>query len=145
MFKNLKLIFNKTNKDIRKRLGFTLFCLFIFIVGTTIPVPGVTSLNNIDFGDLANAITGGSLRQFSIFALGVMPYISASIITSLLQMDIVPYFTELRESGPAGRQKINQINRYLGILIAFIEGFAMSSALDYLRITVSLTAGTAFL
>ena len=152
MFKNLKLIFNKTNKDIRKRLGFTLFCLFIFIVGTTIPVPGVTSLNNIDFGDLANAITGGSLRQFSIFALGVMPYISASIITSLLQMDIVPYFTELRESGPAGRQKINQINRYLGILIAFIEGFAMSfamvknaSALDYLRITVILTAGTAFL
>lgn len=152
MFKNLKLIFNKTNKDIRKRLGFTLFCLFIFIVGTTIPVPGVTSLNNIDFGDLANAITGGSLRQFSIFALGVMPYISASIITSLLQMDIIPYFTELRESGPAGRQKINQINRYLGILIAFIEGFAMSfamvknaSALDYLRITVILTAGTAFL
>ena len=48
MFKNLKLIFNKTNKDIRKRLGFTLFCLFIFIVGTTIPVPGVTSLNNIE-------------------------------------------------------------------------------------------------
>ena len=117
MFKNLKLIFNKTNKDIRKRVGFTLFCLFIFIVGTTIPVPGVTSLNNIDFGDLANAITGGSLRQFSIFALGVMPYISATIITSLLQMDIIPYFTELRECGPAGRQKINQINRYLGILI----------------------------
>ena len=152
MFKNLKLIFNKTNKDIRKRLGFTLLCLFIFIVGTTIPVPGVTSLNNIDFGDLANAITGGSLRQFSIFALGVMPYISASIITSLLQMDIIPYFTELRDSGPAGRQKINQINRYLGILIAFIEGFAMSfalvknaTAIDYLRITVILTAGTAFL
>ena len=152
MFKNLKLIFNKTNKDIRKRLGFTLFCLFIFIVGTTIPVPGVTSLNNIDFGDLANAITGGSLRQFSIFALGVMPYISASIITSLLQMDIVPYFTELRESGPAGRQKINQINRYLGITIAFIQGFALSlafvkgaSTLEYVKISVILTAGTAFL
>ena len=152
MFKNLKLIFNKTNKDIRKRLGFTCFCLFIFIVGTTIPVPGVTSLKNIDFGDLANAITGGSLKQFSIFALGVMPYISASIITSLLQMDIIPYFTELRESGAAGRQKINQINRYLGIFIALIEGFAMSfafvqdaSAFEYLRITLILTAGTAFL
>ena len=152
MLKNLKLIFSPTNKDIRKRLGFTLFCLFIFVVGTTIPVPGVTSLKNVDFGDLANAITGGSLRQFSIFALGVMPYISASIITSLLQMDILPYFKELKESGPAGRQKINQINRYLGILIAFIEGFAMSfalvknaTAIDYLRITVILTAGTAFL
>lgn len=152
MFKNLKLIFSPKNKDIRKRLGFTLLCLFIFIVGTTIPVPGVTSLKNVDFGDLANAITGGSLKQFSIFALGVMPYISATIITSLLQMDILPYFTELKESGAAGRQKINQINRYLGIIIAFIEGFAMSfalikdaTAIDYLRITVILTAGTAFL
>ena len=152
MFKNLKLIFQKSNKDIRKRLGFTLLCLFIFIVGTTIPVPGVLSLKDIDFGDLANAITGDSLKRFSMFALGVMPYISASIITSLLQMDILPYFTELRDSGPAGRQKINQINRYLGIFIAFIEGIAMSfalvqnaTALDYVRITVILTAGTAFL
>ena len=151
MFKNLKLIFNKTNKDIRKRLGFTLLCLFIFIVGTTIPVPSV-SLKDINFGDLANAITGGSLSRFSIFALGVSPYISASIITSLLQMDIIPYFSELRDSGPAGRQKINQITRYLGIFIAFITGFAMSfamvqdaTAIDYLKITVILTAGTAFL
>ncbi len=152
MFKNLKLLFSPKNKDIRKRLGFTLVCLLIFIVGTTIPVPGVTSLKNVDFGDLANAITGGSLKQFSIFALGVMPYISATIITSLFQMDIIPYFTELRDSGPAGRQKINQINRYLGIGIAFIEGFAMSfalvndaTAIDYIKITLILTAGTAFL
>ena len=152
MFKNLKLIFSPKNKDIRKRLGFTLFCLFIFVVGTTIPVPGITSLKNVDFGDLANAITGGSLRRFSIFALGVMPYISATIITSLLQMDIIPYFTELKESGAQGRQKINTINRYLGIGIAFIEGFGMSfalvndaTAIDYLRITIILVAGTAFL
>ena len=153
MFKNLKLIFSPKNKDIRKRLGFTLLCLFIFVVGTTIPVPHVADrLKDIDFGDLANAITGGSLRRFSIFALGVMPYISATIITSLLQMDIIPYFTELRDSGAQGRQKINTINRYLGIGIAFIEGFGMSFALvsnatavDYLRITIILTAGTAFL
>ncbi len=152
MFKNLKLIFSPKNKDIRKRLGFTFFCLFIFIVGTTIPVPGITSLKNVDFGDLANAITGGSLRRFSIFALGVMPYISATIVTSLLQMDIIPYFTELKESGAQGRQKINTINRYLGIGIAFVEGFGMSfalvndaSAIDYLRITIILVAGTAFL
>jgi preprotein translocase subunit SecY len=152
VFSNLKLIFSTKNKDIRKRIGFTLLCLFIFIVGTTIPVPGVQSLRNVDFGDLANAITGGSMRRFSIFALGVMPYISATIITSLLQMDIIPYFTELRESGAQGRQKINQINRYLGIGIAFLEGFGMSfalvqdaTAIDYLKITIILTAGTAFL
>lgn len=152
MLKNLKLIFSPKNKDIKKRIGFTLICLLIFVVGTTIPVPGVTSLNDVDFGDLANAITGGSLQRFSIFALGVMPYISASIITGLLQMDIIPYFTELRDSGPAGRQKINQINRYLGILLAFIEGFGMAfafisngTALEYIRIAIILTAGTAFL
>ena len=152
MFSNLKLVFNKKNKDIRNRIVFTLLCLLIFIVGTSIPVPGVTSLKNVYFGDLANAITGGSIRRFSIFALGVMPYISATIITSLLQMDILPYFTELKESGAQGRQKINQINRFMGIGIAFIEGFGMSfalvqnaTALDYLKITVILTAGTAFL
>ncbi len=152
MFRNLKLIFSKKNKDIRKRIGFTLLCLFIFIVGTTIPVPGVTTLKDIDFGELANAITGGSIQRFSIFALGVMPYISATIITGLLQMDIIPYFTELRDSGAAGRQKINQINRFLGIGIAFLEGFGMSfalvqdaTAMDYIRITIILTAGTAFL
>jgi preprotein translocase subunit SecY len=152
MFKNLKLLGNPKNKDIRKRIGFTLICLLIFIAGTTIPVPGVTSLKNVDFGDLYNAITGGSLKNFSIFALGVMPYISASIITSLLQMDIFPYFTELKESGPTGRQKINQITRYLGIAIAFIQGFAMSfalisdgSAIEYLRVSIILTAGTSFL
>lgn len=152
MFKNLKLLGNPKNKDIRKRIGFTLICLLIFVAGTTIPVPGVTSLKNVDFGDLYNAITGGSLKNFSIFALGVMPYISASIITSLLQMDIFPYFTELKESGPTGRQKINKITRYLGIIIAFIQGFAMSfamindgTALEYLRVSVILTAGTAFL
>ena len=152
MFRNLKLIFSPKNKDIRKRIGFTLLCLFIFIVGTTIPVPGVTTLKDVDFGDLANAITGGSIQRFSIFALGVMPYISATIITGLLQMDIIPYFTELRDSGAAGRQKINQINRFLGIGIAFLEGFGMSfalvqdaTAMDYVRITIILTAGTAFL
>ena len=152
MFDNLKLIFSPKNKDIRKRIGFTLICLFIFIWGTTIRVPGVQSFRDVDFGDLANAITGGSMRRFSIFALGVMPYISATIVTSLLQMDIIPYFTELRDSGAQGRQKINQINRYLGIGIAFLEGFGMSfalvtdaTAIDYLKITIVLTAGTAFL
>ena len=152
MLRSLKLLRNPKNKDIRKRIGFTLICLLIFIAGTTIPVPGVTSLKNVDFGDLYNAITAGALRNFSIFALGVMPYISASIITSLLQMDIFPYFTELKESGAAGRQKINTITRYLGITIAFIQGFAMSftliqdgNALEYLRVSLILTAGTSFL
>ena len=68
MLKNLKLIFSPTNKDIRKRLGFTLLCLFIFIVGTTIPVPGVTSLNNCTF--LAIELFPGSKLIFDSFFIG---------------------------------------------------------------------------
>lgn len=153
MFKNLKLIFSPKNKDLRSRILFTLFGLMIFCVGTTIPVPGTQgAISGLGLWELYNAIGGGALKNFSIFALGVMPYISASIITGLLQMDIIPYFTELKESGAAGRQKINQINRYVGIAIAFLQGFAMAfafvkdgTALDYIKIATILTAGTAFL
>ncbi|MGN1341994.1 MAG: preprotein translocase subunit SecY [Bacilli bacterium] len=153
MFKNLKLIFSPKNKDIRKRIGFTLFGLLIFALGTTIPVPGTEgAISSLGLWELYNAIGGGALKNFSIFALGVMPYISASIITGILQMDIIPYFTELKESGEQGRQKINQINRYLGIAIAFLQGFAMAftfvkgaGTLEYLKIALILTGGTAFL
>lgn len=153
MLKNLKLIFSPKNKDIRKRIGFTLFGLLIFALGTTIPVPGTEgAISNLGLWELYNAIGGGALKNFSIFALGVMPYISASIITGILQMDIIPYFTELKESGEAGRQKINQINRYIGIVLAFLQGFAMAftfvkgaSTIEYIKIATILTGGTAFL
>ena len=155
MFKTLKLLFSPKNKDIRKRVGFTLMALLVFVVGTTIPVPGTEgAISDLGIWDLYDAIAGGALKQFSIFALGVMPYISASIITSILQMDIIPYFTELKESGAAGRQKINQINRYMGLVIAFLQGFAMAfafvkgsnvTAFTYIKIATILTGGTAFL
>ena len=153
MFKNLKLIFSPKNKDIRKRIGFTLFGLLIFALGTTIPVPGTEgAISELGLWELFNAIGGGALENFSIFALGVSPYISASIITGILQMDIIPYFTELKESGEQGRQKINQINRYIGIALAFVQGFALAftfmkdaSTLEYIKTATILTAGTAFL
>lgn len=153
MFKTLKLLFNKRNKDIRKRVLFTLGCLLVFIVGRTIPVPGTQgAVSDLGLWELYDAISGGALEQFSIFSLGVMPYISASLITGILQMDIIPYFTELKEQGATGQQKINQINRYLGLAIAFLQGFAMAfaflsngSALDFLKIAIILTGGTAFL
>ncbi len=153
MFKTLKLLFSEKNKDIRKRVLFTLGCLFVFIIGKTIPVPGTQgAVSDLDLWELYDAISGGALARFSIFSLGVMPYISASIITGILQMDIVPYFTELKEQGAVGRQKINQINRYLGLGIAFFQGFAMAfafvpngSTLAFLKIAIILTAGTAFL
>lgn len=155
MFQTMKQLFAPTNKDLRKRLLYTLGALLIFVVGTTVRVPGTANITaNLGFLDLVNAMGGGALQRFSIFALGVMPYISASIVMQLLQMDIIPYFSELAKQGPSGRQKINQITRYVGIILAFVEGFAFSfaflnsstaTAFDHLYVATILTAGTAFL
>lgn len=154
MFKTMKQLFTPTNKDLRHRIYFTLGALMIFILGISIRVPGTDDLGqNLGFLELLNTMGGGALKNFSIFALGVMPYITASIIMQLLQMDIIPYFTELNKQGPTGRQKINQITRYIGIIFAFIEGYAFAFAfigksgnpMEYLYIATVLTAGTAFL
>ena len=153
MFSNLKGLFSPNNKDLRKRILFTLAVLAIFIIGTNIIVPGAKAItSDLGFLELLNLMSGGSLQTFSIFALGVGPYISASIITQLLQMDILPYFKELKEQGATGRQKINRINRYLGILFAFIQGYIFSYAylkgmgsLTVLKTTLFITAGSSFL
>ena len=152
MFHTMKQLFAPTNKDLRKRILFTLGALMIFVIGTSIRVPGTDEItSNLGFLELMNVMGGGGLKNFAIFALGVTPYITASIIMQLLQLDIVPYFSELSKEGPVGRQKINQITRYMGIIFAFIEGFAFSfvffnanSAFEHLYIATILTAGTAF-
>ena len=154
MFKTLKQLFTKKNKDIRKRVYFTLAVLTLFVVGTTIEVPGTQEITkSLGFLELLYVMGGGALSNFSIFALGVTPYITASIVMQLLQMDIVPYFADLAKQGHAGRQKINKITRYLGIFFAFIQGFAMAYAflgssvtmLQRLEVAFIMTAGTAFL
>ncbi len=154
MFKTMKELFTSGNKDLRHRIYFTLACLTVFILGISIRVPGTEDLTkNLGFLELINTIGGGAIKNFSIFALGVMPYITASIIVQLLQMDIFPYFTELAKQGHTGRQKINQITRYMGIAFAFIEGYAFAFAfigksgnpLQYMYISTVLTAGTALL
>ena len=153
MFRTLKQLASPINKDLRQRIGFTLLVLLIFVVGVNVRVPGTTDYTgSLGFLEIVNAMSGGALRNFSIFALGVMPYISASIIMQLLQMDIIPYFSELQKQGPVGRQKINKITRYMGIVFAFVQGFAYSfmmmqsaSAFDRLYVSLILTAGTAFL
>ena len=152
MFATLKQITAPTNKDLRKRIYFTLGALMIFIIGTNLRVPGTQDItSNLGFLELLNAMGGGALKNFSIFALGVSPYITASIIIQLLEMDIVPYFTELSKEGPVGRQKLNKITRYVGIGFAFLQGYAFSyaflgnaSSISYFYVAVILTAGTAF-
>lgn len=154
MFQPLKQLMSPINKDLRVRILFTLGALLIFVVGTGIQVPGTADVTgSLGFLELINVMGGGALKQFSIFALGVMPYITASIMVELLQMDIIPYFSELKKQGPVGRQKLNQITRYMGIIFAFIEGFAFAfaflgsgkSTLDYMYVATVMTAGTAFL
>lgn len=153
MFSNLKQLFNRSNKDLRKRIYFTLFCLAVFCFGSNITVPWMSTVyEELGFLEIFNLMSGGGLKSFSIFALGVSPYITASIITQLLQMDILPYFKELKEQGYTGKQKINRITRYLGILFAFIQGFAFTVAysgttdvMTIIKTTVVLTAGTSLL
>ena len=153
MFATVKQIFAPKNKEIRKRILFTLAVLFVFKLGTAIVIPGVdvASINNLGFLELLNIMGGGALSNVSIFALGVTPYITASIIIQLLEMDIVPYLAELSKQGGTGRAKLNQITRITGIVLAFIQGYMFSftyikghDVMDYMLFSLVLTAGTCF-
>lgn len=152
--------------DIRRKILFTLAMLIIFRIGTFIPVP-FTDKAAIDFitnqqsvFGFVNTFGGGALENFSIFAMGIFPYITASIIMQLLQMDVVPKFAEWRKQGEMGRKKIAQVTRYFTIMLAFFQAIAMSigfnalagglliqnpSFMKFLVIAITLTAGTAFL
>ena len=153
MLKGLTKIFSKQNKDLRKRIYFTLFCLGFFALGINITIPWASEVYaELGFLEIFNLMSGGGLRSFSIFGMGVSPYITASIITQLLQMDIIPYFKELKEQGYVGRQKINKMTRYLGILIAFVQAYVISifylntnDVMVMLKTSLVMTAGTAFL
>jgi preprotein translocase subunit SecY len=128
-------------------------CLAIFSLGSAITVPWVSNTyEELGFLEIFNLMSGGGLKSFSIFAIGVTPYITAQIITQLLQMDVVPYFKELKEQGYTGKQKINKITRYLGVLFAFIQGFiftivysGVKDPVVIIKTTVVFTAGTCLL
>ncbi|CRX36879.1 / secY / SecY translocase /:368145 Reverse [Candidatus Hepatoplasma crinochetorum] len=126
-----------TNRKILKRILYTLIFILLFRLGTLITIPGVT-LSDQDFaGDtnsqflsLLNIIGGGGLLTFSIFALGVTPYITASIIIQLLSSDVIPYLTRLNKQGEKGRIKIEKITRIVTIFIAIIQAFAIVLAMN---------------
>ncbi|MBQ1505586.1 MAG: preprotein translocase subunit SecY, partial [Erysipelotrichales bacterium] len=162
MLRNLGLMFK--NKEIRNRILFTLAILFVYRLGAAIPVPGINKeallagveSNNII--NLMNLLGGGALDQFSVLALGVGPYITASIIIELLAMDVIPALADLKENGQEGRKKMDRITRYLGLVLAFLQSYTMTYAFNarygilenpsvstYLFISMVLTAGTSFL
>lgn len=150
--------------EIRNKIFFTLILLVVYRIGTFIPVPNVNAdvfkaQEDLGVIGLLNTFGGGALQNFSILAMGIMPYITASIIVQLLQMDVVPKFTEWSKQGEAGRRKLAQFTRYFTIILGFLQALGMSYGFNnmysglvenpsvgtYLLIATVLTAGTAFL
>ena len=153
------------SSDLRNRIFFTIFILCIYRLGTYVPIAGIDpdSLSQIMSSSqkgllgMFNVFSGGAVQRMAIFALGIMPYISSSIIVQLLT-GVSDYFKNLKEQGEIGRKKITQITRYGTVLIATLQGYGVSVGLEnagdlvldpgaYFKImtTISLVAGTTFL
>jgi len=156
--------------ELRNRLLFVLFALAVFRLGTFIPVPGVNPAALLQLMDqqrgtiidMFNMFSGGALGRFSIFALGIMPYISAAIIMQLMS-HAIPQLQQLRKEGEAGRRKITQYTRYFTVVLALFQSFGVAAALQtqsagaglpvviisgpgfLFSAVVTLTAGTVFL
>jgi preprotein translocase subunit SecY len=150
--------------EIRSRLMFLIGALVVYRIGTFIPVPGIDPArvasffqdqSNTIFG-VVNMFTGGALSRLSIFAMGVMPYISASIIVQMMGM-IIPQFMELRKEGESGRRKLTEYTRYLTVALGGFQSFAAAIALQnngltlttgftwLFTATITMTTGTLFL
>lgn len=162
MFKLLRQAFKE--KNIRSKIYFTLFILFVFRLGAHITVPGVdanklVTLKQMPIFNMLNIVSGSAMENFSIFAMGVSPYITASIIVQLLQMDIVPKFVEWSKQGEVGRRHLNQATRWFALVLGFIQsigitmGFNHFAQFDFVKtpdaktiisIGLILTAGTMF-
>jgi len=155
-------------EELKKRILYTLALLAVYRLGVHVPTPGVDTAVLATFFDRANILglldmfAGGAWRQFSVFALGIMPYISASIILELLTV-VIPHLERLKKEGEAGRKKITQYARYGTVVLAVIQGFAIAVGLEsmsgpggsmvvvdpgwYFRLmtVITLTSGTAFI
>ena len=151
------------NKEIRNRIFFTLAVLFVYRLGTAIVVPMVdntkvmAAISDDSLFAMMNTLGGGALEKFSIFSLGVSPYITASIIVQLMAMDVIPALTEMAKSGATGRMQMDKVTRYLAVVLAYVQAFTLTYGFDrsyglvpgadfakYLYIATLLTAGSMF-
>ena len=124
-------------KEIRKKIFFTLFILAIYRLGAQIAVPGINisameKLSSTGLIPLLDTVSGGGLANYSIFSMGVSPYITAQIVIQLLQTDIVPKFVEWSKQGEVGRRKLNQVTRYLTIVLAFVQSIGITAGFNAL-------------
>ncbi len=151
-------------KELQQRILFALGLLIVYRIGTYIPVPGIDAAELRNFfdeaqtgiGGMLNMFTGGALSRMGIFALGIMPYISASIIVQLLTA-MVPQLEQLKKEGEAGRRKINQYTRYGTVFLATFQAYGIAVGLEsgglvtdpgwFFRIScvITLVGGTLFL
>ena len=162
---NLKSGFFSKDKDLKNRILFTIMMLCVYRLGTYIPLPGIdaqslqTLMQSKQSGILGmlNIFSGGAIKRMAIFALGIMPYISSSIIIQLLT-GVSEYFKNLKNQGEIGRKKITQYTRYGTVLLATVQGYGISVGLEsssnvvidpgvFFRLTtvITLVAGTIFL
>lgn len=150
--------------ELRKRIIFTILMIGVYRIGVYIPTPGVntealqTIIKSGTVFEIFNMFSGGALENFSVMALGIMPYISASIIFQLMAV-VIPSIAALQKEGESGRKKITQYTRYATILLSLIQGFGISYGLEqqgallqgvggfsfYLQTMITLAAGTCFL
>ena len=163
MFSTLKNAFK--DKEIRNKIYFTLFILLIYRIGANITVPGVnakaiTQVAQTGLVPMLDTVSGGGLDNYSIFSLGVSPYITAQIVIQLLQMDIVPTLVEWGKQGEVGRRKTNNVTRVLALFVAFIQSIGITLGFNaltemglvksqtwqsYFEIAIVMTAGTMLL
>lgn len=164
MLYKLKAVF--TNPKLLKKIGITIFILFIFRILTWVPIPlldteGIQAfVKNNSFLAILNNFSGNALGRFSIMAMGISPYITASIVVQLLQMDIIPVLKEWSEQGEAGKRKLNRLTRILGLVLSFVQasvfllGLSVGgaefipdilepNAFYYIYMALIVTAGTA--
>ena len=135
-------------KQVRLKILFTIFIVFVFRIGTSITVPWVNAnslnaLSGLSFLNMLSLVSGNAMKNFSVFALGVSPYITASIVVQLLQMDLMPKFVEWGKQGEVGRRKLNQATRYIALVLAFVQSIGITAGFNALSgaklLTVPLT------
>jgi preprotein translocase subunit SecY len=145
-FKNIFLI-----SELRKKIGFTLGVLAVYRFGVHVPLPGINTVilsefmsqNTGGFFKYLDLFSGGALKQMAIFALGISPYISASIMMQILTLTI-PYFEALSKEGEYGRQQINQWTRRGALLLSLFHGFGMATMLERMQEGLVITPGWSF-
>lgn len=134
MLNFFKNVFKKG--ELRRRIIFTLGMLFVFRLGAAITIPSIdadaitASAANSGILGIMNMLGGGMLERFSIFALGISPYITASIIIELLSMDVIPVLTQWRKEGNTGKKKKDRVTRYVTLVLAAIQGGSLTYAFD---------------